>query len=117
KTSSIDVRPLADWFVPFNIGARVHPYAVELNGRDQPDLFDLTQSDNDGHHLTRGVALTEMPETVDGLDPVSDLVAAARRDARTPPTPRCANAGTPPSPRRRMDPERPVGLHAVRRGA
>jgi hypothetical protein len=25
KTSSIDVRPLADWFAPFNIGARVHP--------------------------------------------------------------------------------------------
>jgi hypothetical protein len=83
KTSSIDVRPLADWFAPFNIGARVHPYAVELHGRDQPDLFDLTRTDDDGHHLTSPVALGEMPETVDGLDPVTDLVAGARRDART----------------------------------
>jgi hypothetical protein len=83
KTSSIDVRPLADWFAPFNRGSRVHPYAVELHERDQPDLFDLTRSDDHGHHLTRPVALTEMPGTVDGLDPVSDLVAAARRDGRT----------------------------------
>ena len=83
KTSRIDVRPLADWFAPFNTGSRVHPYAVELHERDQPDLFDLTRTDDDGHHLTRPVALTEMPQTLDGLDPVSDLVAAARRDART----------------------------------
>jgi hypothetical protein len=49
---------------------------------DPPDLFDLTRIDVEGHHLTRPVGLTGMPETVDGLDPVSDLVAA-RRDART----------------------------------
>jgi hypothetical protein len=83
KTSGIDVRPLAAWFAPFNIGARVHPYAVELHGRDQPVLFDMTRTDEGGHHLTSAVSLTEMPQTVDGLDPVSDLVAAARRDART----------------------------------
>ncbi len=83
KTSGIDVRPLADWFVAFNPGAWVHPYALQPHDRDQPDLFDLTQSDDDGHHLTRPVALTQLPGMVDGLDPVSDLVAAARRDPRT----------------------------------
>ncbi len=83
KTSSMEVRPLADWFTPFNVGSRVHPYAVELNRRDRPDLFDLTRIDVDGHHLTRAVALTEMPETVIKLDPISDLVASSRRDART----------------------------------
>lgn len=76
KTRSIDDQPLAGWFAPFNIGARVHPYAVELHGRDQPALFDLTRTDDDGHHLTRPVALGQMPETVNGLDPVSELVAA-----------------------------------------
>jgi hypothetical protein len=83
KTSNIDVRPLADWFTPFNIGLQVHPYAVKVHERDQPGLFDLTQSDDHGHHLTHPVALGEMPATVDGLDPVSELVAAARRHART----------------------------------
>jgi len=83
KTSNIEVRPLADWFAPFNPGSRVHPYAVDLHVRAQPVLFDLTRSDDDGHHLTRPVALDEMPAIVDGLDPVSHLVAASRRDART----------------------------------
>lgn len=83
KTSGIDVRPLAEWFAPFNTDSRVHPYAVDLHEHDQPDLFDLTQSDDHCHHPTSAIALTQMPQTVDGLDPVSDLVAAARRDART----------------------------------
>jgi hypothetical protein len=83
KTTSIDIRPFADWFAPFNVGSRVHPYAVELDGREQPALFDLTGSAEDGQHLTEPVPLTELPATVDGLDPVSDLVAAARREART----------------------------------
>ncbi|MEO8888472.1 MAG: hypothetical protein ABI429_04165 [Jatrophihabitantaceae bacterium] len=83
KTSSIDVRPLAAWFAPYNSGSRVHPYSVEVHERDQPELFDLTGTDDDGDHFTRAVALIEIPATVDGFDPVSDLVAAARRDART----------------------------------
>jgi hypothetical protein len=83
KTSNIDVRPPAHWFAPFHAGSRVHPYALERHEPDLPDLFDLTQSADHGHHLTHPVALTEMPEAVDGRDPVSELVAAARRDART----------------------------------
>jgi hypothetical protein len=83
KTSNIEVRPLSEWFAPFNTDSRVHPYAVDLNERDEPVLYDLTGSAEHGEHVTRTVVLTEMPNTVKGLEPVSDLVAAARQDART----------------------------------
>jgi hypothetical protein len=83
KTSGIEVNPIGDWFVPFNADSRVHPYAIDMAERE-PTLFDLTHIDANGDHvLTRPIARSEMPSVVEGLDPVSDLVAVARRDSRT----------------------------------
>jgi hypothetical protein len=82
KTSGIEVNPIGDWFVPFNADSRVHPYAVDMTDRE-PTLFDLTHIDANGEHvLAHPGAVSEMPSVVDGLDPVSDLVAVARRDSR-----------------------------------
>jgi hypothetical protein len=83
KTSGIEVHALSEWFAPFNTDSRVHPYALDLTERGEPVLYDLTGRAEDSEHFTRTLALTEMPNTVTGLEPVSDLVAAARQDART----------------------------------
>jgi hypothetical protein len=83
KTSGIEVSPLADWFVPFNVDSRVHPYAVDRRER-APELFDLTPTDADDS-LTDPAGPWQAPGSVDGLAPISDLVADARREARTRP--------------------------------
>jgi hypothetical protein len=83
KTSGIEVNPVDDWFVPFNVESRVHPYAVDLFERGS-NLYDLTLVGADGHRtITRPEPLEEMPSEVAGMTPISELVAAARRDART----------------------------------
>lgn len=83
KTTGIDVNPVGDWFVPFNVDSRVHPYAVDLVERE-PDLYDLTVVGSEGEYtITRPEPLDEMPSEVTGLAPISDLVTAARADART----------------------------------
>ena len=82
KTSNIDVRPLAAWFTPFNTRSRVHPYARDLNEPDQPTCTTSPVPLSTAT-FTRAVVLTQMPQTVNGLDPVNELVAAARRHART----------------------------------
>jgi hypothetical protein len=82
KTSGVEVNPSDEWFLPFNRDSRVHPYALDLRDR-VADLFDLTRIDRDGAHiLTQARGLGEMPNPVAGLDPISEMVAQARADAR-----------------------------------
>jgi hypothetical protein len=80
KTSGMEVRSIADWFVPFNHDRIVHPYAVDLAPREF-DLYDLTIRDG-RYELTRTVPITSNPATVTGLEPISELVGLARAAKR-----------------------------------
>lgn len=82
KTSGIEVRPLTEWFAPSNTDSRVHPYAVDLTEQYEPVLYDLTGTAEHDEHITRAVEPIEIPNAVKGLEPASDLVAAARQHAR-----------------------------------
>jgi hypothetical protein len=79
-STGMDVRAIADWFVPFNSDSVVHPYVVEP-ASDRGRLYDLTRTGDDSR-LADPAAAIASDGPVRGLDPVSDLVEAARADAR-----------------------------------
>ncbi|HEX3456950.1 MAG TPA: hypothetical protein VHR97_03260 [Candidatus Baltobacteraceae bacterium] len=80
KIAGMDVRTIADWFVPFNDSRIVHPYAVDLADRE-PDLFDLTGTGPD-REMTRTVLLASAPAIVTGVAPISELVGLSRSAKR-----------------------------------
>jgi hypothetical protein len=82
KTTGLVVNAIVDWFVPFNDDSIVHPYAVELD-RSVPQLYDLTVDGGPGEVDLADPTAPTAPGTVRGLDPVSELVGAARETARS----------------------------------
>jgi hypothetical protein len=77
KTVGLDVHPLSDWFTPFNDSRIVHPYAATRESR--PALFDLTDRSRDvAGRLAAAYLSGVAPARVSGMEPVSELVGAAR---------------------------------------
>lgn len=82
KTTGLVVNAVGDWFVPFDEGRVVHPYAVELVPQASR-LYDLTRIASE--EIVDPGTLVVPPGPVRGLDPVSEVVALARADLRRQP--------------------------------
>lgn len=76
KLTGIDVRGINDWFAPFNNESIVHPYAVDPRERVSR-LHDWSTEE-----IVSPDTLPVPEPPILGMEPLDDLIAAARQQAR-----------------------------------